>query len=1375
MGTIKKIKEYNIIGGDNTQTDIYPITSTKAVFDRNNISVEDILDNDNDILFKQIAGTSAATGMSQKAITDIFNTKADFDAFKLYAEQHYNAVIAYLKVAVNAADIETNLILEPLNSVYYADSNSGIYAGFMVVNRDNTVQGLEKIPRVLDALYINLSNNLLYRWNGTNTLDLTQCTYELVDIEGTSNTKIMSQKGIKDLIDALKTGDIATLQADIQNLEANKVNKTDILNTRGQATDKVLSQKAITDELVTIDNSINTNATNITTLTNNKFDKASIEQVTGTNTDKVISQKGVTDLLTNVGNDLNTKVDKSDITDVLGPDSTKVMSQKGTNDAIDNLKNGELTTLFDYIQQLDSAKYDNLNVKQTTGQSKVYVMSQKATSDELSSLSTQLNSLDSAKLSNSDFALYKQQADVDHKNIFTFIKFATSVQDIEVGLTSELIGTCYYAGNNCGSYAGNLVYNIDGTIGNLQKISVKENALYVKSDTNTIYRWEGTLNKDLINVTVEKINFEDVYIWGVDNIDKATMDNMLSLYGGFDVVSYKLDTGVAILSIHSDGYRVIQTYYQNIDSDTFVVVFTGTDDGTIALQQASLTFNRNFGINIDSIQLVSSKSLDTRIVNSLAIPYSNRAASVAAVNGGLDTKLNKSDFVQTLGTSTTAIVSQNGITEELNKKLYNINLTIPFELYMDGESCDKATMDALLLPYGGFDKVMSDLTNGKAEVYTNSVNNTHYFMNGFTSLSNDIFEMYIIGDEDKASLKHNVLIFNKNTGITNYVRQIALLDSSGHIPEIQIKKNDLKVEYVNTLPVPPAANTIYFQDNKLWDHTINNVYIDVTNNYEEKYQLARLLLQIYSKNFVVDEENHTVYDTKRNTIYPIGIKPNSDYTLAASEVEAKDGETISYNSTEVLSNGETIQKFEISQKIVGNTYTNTFTLGVDENGDKFFRLEDSNLKTASKQVVGAINENYENSKVSEFTEEYPTVIPTHLGKRGIDTKKRFYDAVGTGSLLDWEIAKSIGARGVKTENVNLYTPSNVNRTFEFLFKSDATQGVNRHFQISDGTNSNRVIFYTNDNLLVFTQAYENTNIKVLSYTNRKLIHCVISNINNIVNVWINNELVVDNYDYSAHQLISIDNYCQNASTFVVREHNFKPSNEQVREWYNTGRVDRYELPTELKQSDARGLFNKQILGQSAIIGNDADLILAQLVGGRYEFIRTSTENSYIKLNVDLKKGHSYQLVCDIQSVDGYALSYYVKAGNINLGQRPIVNGVFSFKVNEDSQGLFIFNNGVNNAYSLTNFEVIECACLHEYKDTNVQPHKLVDTGATPGDKLLNWATPTFEPPYQEFISAEGAPTVIPQIEQQSYEDLTNKNLYKSVGTSSASDWKKINN
>ena len=108
MGKIKKILENELIGGTQS-TDIYPVTSTKAVYDENNVRLDDILkpatkesaglmspEDKNNIESVQTemtskmdkasvvqeSGDSEELVMSQKAVSDKFNeliTSLKFD------------------------------------------------------------------------------------------------------------------------------------------------------------------------------------------------------------------------------------------------------------------------------------------------------------------------------------------------------------------------------------------------------------------------------------------------------------------------------------------------------------------------------------------------------------------------------------------------------------------------------------------------------------------------------------------------------------------------------------------------------------------------------------------------------------------------------------------------------------------------------------------------------------------------------------------------------------------------------------------------------------------------------------------------------------------------------------------------------------------------------------------------------------------------------------------------------------------------------------------------------------------------------------------------------------------------------------------------
>ena len=79
----------------------------------------------------------------------------------------------------------------------------------------------------------------------------------------------------------------------VQKLTAGNLTKDDIMQALGDAADKVISQKAITDIL-------NARRQEIQTELNTKFDKLMIAQSTGSADNKVMSQKAVTDAIADV-------------------------------------------------------------------------------------------------------------------------------------------------------------------------------------------------------------------------------------------------------------------------------------------------------------------------------------------------------------------------------------------------------------------------------------------------------------------------------------------------------------------------------------------------------------------------------------------------------------------------------------------------------------------------------------------------------------------------------------------------------------------------------------------------------------------------------------------------------------------------------------------------------------------------------------------------------------------------------------------------------------------------------------------------------------------------------------------------------------------
>ena len=134
---------------------------------------------------------------------------------------------------------------------------------------------------------------------------------------GASTTMLVSQKAITDAInrkanttdvdEALaKKADKETMNTEL----AKKFDKASVVQETGTATDKVMSQKAITDAInrkantTDVDEALAKKADKETMNTElaKKFDKASVVQETGTATDKVMSQKVVTDNFTELQN-----------------------------------------------------------------------------------------------------------------------------------------------------------------------------------------------------------------------------------------------------------------------------------------------------------------------------------------------------------------------------------------------------------------------------------------------------------------------------------------------------------------------------------------------------------------------------------------------------------------------------------------------------------------------------------------------------------------------------------------------------------------------------------------------------------------------------------------------------------------------------------------------------------------------------------------------------------------------------------------------------------------------------------------------------------------------------------------------------------------
>lgn len=136
----------------------------------------------------------------------------------------------------------------------------------------------------------------------TKKIDRANITHET----GSSETLVMSQKGVMNAIDEVSGGALSGLD--------NKVDKSSIVEATGASSTLVMSQKATTVEL------------------NKKIDKDSIVSVTGQSTTSVASQNLVTSLNNKqteaLTNGLAGKIDKNSIVAETGDSTDTVMSQK---------------------------------------------------------------------------------------------------------------------------------------------------------------------------------------------------------------------------------------------------------------------------------------------------------------------------------------------------------------------------------------------------------------------------------------------------------------------------------------------------------------------------------------------------------------------------------------------------------------------------------------------------------------------------------------------------------------------------------------------------------------------------------------------------------------------------------------------------------------------------------------------------------------------------------------------------------------------------------------------------------------------------------------------------------------------------------------
>lgn len=161
----------------------------------------------------------------------------------------------------------------------------------------------------------------------------------------------------------------------IQKYTAGNLTKDDIMQALGDATDKVISQKAITDVL-------NARREEVQTELNTKFDKLMIAQTTGDADNKVMSQRAVTNAIADVVNDI-TKTSVSIYKDGSAWSATKTYAE--VTDSLSKINwryyyypgsiaEGGYCEIFPAARTADSISFTGVANYQVTGEGRVTLL-----------------------------------------------------------------------------------------------------------------------------------------------------------------------------------------------------------------------------------------------------------------------------------------------------------------------------------------------------------------------------------------------------------------------------------------------------------------------------------------------------------------------------------------------------------------------------------------------------------------------------------------------------------------------------------------------------------------------------------------------------------------------------------------------------------------------------------------------------------------------------------------------------------------------------------------------------------------------------------------------------------------------------------------
>jgi hypothetical protein len=214
---------------------------------------------------------------------------------------------------------------------------------------------------------------------------------QIVQTTGTSQTDIISQKAVTDEFTSVNA-DMAAMLSDIEASLDLKVNRAQIVQATGTSETDIMSQSAVTVQIEAIDTVMESMKEEIDDALELKVDDSQIVQTTGTGTSNIMSQKAVTDTVNEnitalkdeleeeITEGLALKIDRSEIVQATGTSETDIMSQNAVTDTVSELR----TDLEEQITDGLSWKIDLTQTVQETGTSETDIMSQKAVTDELS-------------------------------------------------------------------------------------------------------------------------------------------------------------------------------------------------------------------------------------------------------------------------------------------------------------------------------------------------------------------------------------------------------------------------------------------------------------------------------------------------------------------------------------------------------------------------------------------------------------------------------------------------------------------------------------------------------------------------------------------------------------------------------------------------------------------------------------------------------------------------------------------------------------------------------------------------------------------------------------------------------------------------------